>query len=112
MHPDDEEKRSVVTIEAKYLPVPIKLDPRESVNSKSIFFLCDIKKVHASCPDQGVLRCDLLYGREIHGADRSGKSDPFVVFQLNGQKVFKSQTKKKTVNPDWNEDFVFPVVSE
>ena len=40
-----------------------------------------------------------------------GKSDPFVVFSLNGQKVYKSQTKKKTVNPDWNEQFVVQVVS-
>lgn len=39
-----------------------------------------------------------------------GKSDPFVVFSLNGQKVYKSQTKKKTVDPDWNEQFVVQVV--
>jgi len=39
-----------------------------------------------------------------------GKSDPFAVFTLNGQKVFKSQTKKKTVSPDWNENFVVSVV--
>ena len=40
----------------------------------------------------------------------TGKSDPFVVFTLNGQKVHKSQTKKKTVNPDWHESFVVQVV--
>ena len=57
------------------------------------------------------MRVDLLDGHGIRGVDRGGKSDPFVVFELNGQKVFKSQTKKKTVNPDWHEDFVFPVVS-
>lgn len=39
-----------------------------------------------------------------------GKSDPFAVFTLNGQRVFKSQTKKKTLNPDWNEDFTVSVV--
>ena len=39
-----------------------------------------------------------------------GKSDPFVVFSLNGQKVHKSQTKKKTVDPDWNEQFGVQVV--
>ena len=32
------------------------------------------------------------------------------MFQLNGQKVFKSQTKKKTVNPEWNEAFEISVV--
>ena len=42
--------------------------------------------------------------------ERIGKSDPFVVFQLNGQKVYKSQTKKKTLNPDWHESFSVQVV--
>lgn len=54
---------------------------------------------------------DLLDGREIRGVDRGGKSDPYAVFSLNGQKVFKSQTKKKTVTPDWNEHFEVSVVS-
>ena len=42
---------------------------------------------------------------------RVGKSDPFAVFELNGQKVFKSEVKKKTISPDWNEHFEVPVVS-
>ncbi|KAM5532785.1 hypothetical protein V8D89_013582 [Ganoderma adspersum] len=90
---DDEEKRSVVTVEAKYLPVPIKLEPRESVNN------------------QGMVRVELIDGHGIHGVDRGGKSDPFVVFHLNGQRVFKSQTKKKTLNPEWNENFTTAVPS-
>ena len=40
-----------------------------------------------------------------------GKSDPFVVFTLNGQRVHKSQTKKKTLHPEWNETFSVTVVS-
>jgi hypothetical protein len=40
-----------------------------------------------------------------------GKSDPYVVFTLDGQKVFKSQTKKKTLRPEWNETFAVTVVS-
>ncbi|CAE7115005.1 unnamed protein product [Rhizoctonia solani] len=78
---------SSVTIQAKYVPVEIKLDPRESINN------------------MGVLHVELVDGREIAGADRSGKSDPFVVFSLNGSKVFKSQTKKKTLTPEWAESF-------
>ncbi|TBU34912.1 tricalbin [Dichomitus squalens] len=93
LHPDDEDKRSVVTIEARYLPVPIKLEPRESVNN------------------QGNVRVELLDGHGIHGVDRGGKSDPFVVFHLNGQRVYKSQTKKKTLNPEWNESFTVQVPS-
>ena len=80
-------------------------------------------------PDQGILQVQLLNGGEIHGADRSGmtsrsqilsiltdvvdlgKSDPFVVFTLDGQRVFKSQAKKKTLHPEWNETFSVSVVS-
>ena len=32
------------------------------------------------------------------------------MFTLNGQKVFKSATKKKTLNPEWNENFMVQIV--
>jgi Ca2+-dependent lipid-binding protein len=45
-------------------------------------------------------------------ADKSGKSDPFVVFSIDGEKVHKSATIKKNLNPKWkNESFTAPVVS-
>ncbi|KAI0706072.1 tricalbin [Cytidiella melzeri] len=90
---NDEARTSTVEIEARYVPVTIKLEPRESINN------------------QGILQVELLTCRDIHAADRGGKSDPFVVFQLNGQKVYKSQTKKKTLNPDWHESFAVQVPS-
>ena len=85
-------------------------------------------QVAKTLSDQGVLQVQLLNGGDIHGADRSGalflyqistnpaylglgKSDPYVVFTLDGEKVFKSQTKKKTLNPEWNETFAVTVVS-
>lgn len=58
----------------------------------------------------GILRVDLLDGQEIRGVDRGGKSDPYAVFTLNDQKIFKSQTKKKTLAPEWNENFTCQVV--
>ncbi|KAH9948433.1 C2 domain-containing protein [Amylocystis lapponica] len=85
IHSEDEDKKSIVEIEARFVPVPIKLEPRESINN------------------QGTLRVDLLDGREIQGVDRGGKSDPF--------KIYKSQTKKKTLNPEWNENFIVEVPS-
>ncbi|EDR16040.1 uncharacterized protein LACBIDRAFT_227976 [Laccaria bicolor S238N-H82] len=90
---NEEGPTSTVTIETRYLPVPVTLEPRESVNN------------------QGILRVDLIDGHDIHAVDRGGKSDPFAVFTLNGQKVFKSQTKKKTLSPEWNEHFEVSVPS-
>lgn len=60
--------------------------------------------------DQGILRVGLIDGHDIRGVDRSGKSDPYAVFTLNGQKVFKSQTKKKTTTPEWDEHFEVTIV--
>ncbi|KAH7345115.1 tricalbin [Rhizoctonia solani] len=89
----DGKNASTVRIQAKYVPVEIKLDPRESINN------------------MGVLHVELVDGRELHAADRSGKSDPYVIFSLNGSKVFKSQTKKKTLAPEWKESFEVSVPS-
>ncbi|EIW86483.1 tricalbin [Coniophora puteana RWD-64-598 SS2] len=84
---------STIELEARYVPVPVTLEARESINN------------------QGILRVDLLEGKDLRAADRGGKSDPFAVFSLNGQRVFKSQTKKKTLTPDWSEDFTVNVPS-
>ena len=35
--PDDEDRKSTVVLETRYLPVPIKLEARESVNSTCRF---------------------------------------------------------------------------
>ncbi|EJD04407.1 tricalbin [Fomitiporia mediterranea MF3/22] len=90
---EDQRKTSTIEIEARYVPVDIVLEPRESINN------------------MGILRVDLMDGRQIRGVDRGGKSDPFVVFSLNDQKIFKSQTKKKTLSPEWNEQFAVQVPS-
>ncbi|KAJ7139747.1 C2 domain-containing protein [Mycena epipterygia] len=90
---DEDRGSSTVMIESRYVPVPVTLEPRESINN------------------QGTLRVDLLDGTDIRGVDRGGKSDPFATFTLNGQKVHKSQTKKKTLTPVWNENFTCTVPS-
>lgn len=90
---NDEDKTSTVVIETRYVPVPVKLEPRESINN------------------QGVLRVELVGAKDLRSADRTGKSDPYAVFTLNGQKECKSQTKKKTLHPEWNEIFNINVPS-
>ncbi|TFK25271.1 hypothetical protein FA15DRAFT_668641 [Coprinopsis marcescibilis] len=84
---------SRIVVEVRYIPVPIVLEPRESVNN------------------QGTLRVKLVDGRDLRAVDRGGKSDPYAVFTLGGEKVFKSQTHKKTIEPVWNEDFEVSIPS-
>lgn len=45
-------------------------------------------------------------------ADKTGTSDPYVVFTVNGERLFKSTVVKKTLDPVWkNESFVVAIVS-
>jgi len=89
----DEHNPSTVRIEARYVPVPVTLEPRETINN------------------QGTLRIELIDGHQLPSADRRGTSDPYAVFSLNGEKVLKSETKKKTLNPEWNQHFTLQVPS-
>lgn len=75
------------------------------------YFFHDLVLTSVLPIDQGSLRITLLTGHDILGVDRGGKSDPYAVFTLNGTRVFKSSTKKKTISPEWHEDFMVSVVS-
>ncbi|EUC66897.1 tricalbin-3 protein, putative [Rhizoctonia solani AG-3 Rhs1AP] len=94
----DGKNASTVRIRAKYVPVEIKLDPRESISS-------------TFSTDMGVLYVELVDGRNIHGANRSGKSNSFTVFSLNGFQAYRSQTKKETLTPEWKEPFGISIPS-
>ena len=82
-----------IKVSMKYIPVLIKLDASESINN------------------MGELRVDLVEGKNLPAADRSGYSDPYCVFLLNTERVFKSKTVKKTLNPSFDEKFEVSVPS-
>lgn len=80
-------------IRARYFPLLMTLDPSESINN------------------MGQLQCEIIKADNVPAADRSGYSDPYAVVQLNGEKVFKTKTIKKTLNPVWNESFSIEILS-
>ena len=82
-----------VKVSMKYLPVNIVLDASESINN------------------MGDLRVELTEARNLPAADRSGYSDPYCVFILNGERVFKSKVVKKTLNPTFDEKFEVTIPS-
>lgn len=62
--------------------------------------------------DQGVLTVDLVSAQNLMAADKTGTSDPYVTFTVNGERVHKSDTIRKTLNPKWQrERFTVPIVS-
>lgn len=65
-----------------------------------------------SIENQGVLTCTLLRAKDLKAADKSGTSDPYVKFTVNGEVVYKSSVVKKTCHPVWkNESFQVPIAS-
>lgn len=90
---DKEGRENKVTVNLKYLPVKMKLDPSESRDN------------------QGNLRVEVLDAADLPAADRNGFSDPYCKFSLNGKEIYKSKVQKKTLHPAWNEYFEVPVQS-
>ena len=54
----------------------------------------------------GRLRVKVLAGRNLPSGDINGSSDPYVKVSL-GSVTFKTKTIKHTLNPYWNETFLF-----
>lgn len=96
---------------ARFVPVDIKLEPRESINSP----LCHIVMMQADDKiSQTWVSCEStlsqrrvswpqivvesqMYVKLSHVALGLIDQQPYVVFTLNGAKVFKTETKKKYV---------------
>ncbi|ORY88542.1 C2 domain-containing protein [Syncephalastrum racemosum] len=72
--------------------VNFKLDPKESLEN------------------QGNLTVTPIRAKDLKVADRSGMSDPFVVFHVDGVKVHKTEVYKKDLNPTFKDEvFTVPV---
>ena len=70
-------------------------------------------KPPADSPAKGtglILRVKVLKGRNLAAKDKSGTSDPFLIVTLGDTKEATS-VERKTLNPEWNQTFEFPVVS-
>ncbi|KAI9485092.1 C2 domain-containing protein [Zychaea mexicana] len=82
-----------IRLSFRFTPVVnFKLDPSESLEN------------------QGNLTVTPLKATNLTAADRSGTSDPFIVFSIAGEKVHKTETYKKTLNPVFkDEQFTAPV---
>lgn len=77
---------NVIQISTKYLPALItSLPPSDSIGNS------------------GTLTVEILNATNLLSKDSNGKSDPFVKVYLNGSDFYKTKTKKKTIDPEWNE---------
>nr|KAF6287158.1 multiple C2 and transmembrane domain containing 2 [Pipistrellus kuhlii] len=58
--------------------------------------------------DVGILQVKVLKAVDLLAADFSGKSDPFCLLELGNDRL-QTHTIYKTLNPEWNKVFTFPV---
>lgn len=84
---------TTLSLRTRYFPIDYPLDLSESVLN------------------QGSLRVDVLDAQDLEAADRSGKSDPYAKFYLDGKQIYKTKEVKKTLNPVWNEFFECQIAS-
>uniref|UniRef100_A0A8K9WQA6 Multiple C2 domains, transmembrane 2b n=1 Tax=Oncorhynchus mykiss TaxID=8022 RepID=A0A8K9WQA6_ONCMY len=58
--------------------------------------------------DVGFLQVKIIKATDLLAADLNGKSDPFCVLELGNDRL-QTHTIYKTLNPNWNKVFTFPV---
>ncbi|XP_056135240.1 multiple C2 and transmembrane domain-containing protein 2-like [Lampris incognitus] len=63
-----------------------------------------LKKIH----DVGFLQVKVIRATDLMAADLNGKSDPFCVLELGNDRL-QTHTVYKTLHPEWNKVFTFPV---
>lgn len=81
---------SKITVSARYIPVKMQLDPRESINN------------------MGKVSVKVNKGVNLPIADSNGKSDPYCRFFMGDEEknqVYKTEIIKKNLNPVWSESF-------
>ncbi|RCK60937.1 Tricalbin-3 [Candida viswanathii] len=85
--------RNYIEVQLEYVPSPVKLAPLDTIL------------------DVGKIKLEIIGAENLKAVDSNGKSDPICVVQVDGVKVFKTDKKRKTLDPTWNETAEFPMIS-
>ena len=88
----------------------IENEEHESVKQGQV--LLEYKMIPSLPP--AILRIEIVRAKELIAADSGGTSDPYACIYIGDQvnKGKKTTIKKKTLNPEWNEQFELDVAGE
>lgn len=86
-------EKNSLTVQLEFIPSAVKLAPLDTVL------------------DVGRLKLDILGGENLPSADSNGKSDPMVVVKLDGVEIHKTDKKRRTLDPIWNDAIEVPMLS-
>lgn len=84
---------NTLTFRMEFIPSAVKLSPLDTVL------------------DVGHVKLELLSAENLRSVDSNGKSDPLCVVKLDGVQIFKTDKKRRTLDPLWNEAVDFPMLS-
>lgn len=87
------DKKNYLTVKSEFIPTAAKLAPLDTVL------------------DVGHMKLEILSADDLRSVDSNGKSDPLAVIKLDGVEIFRTNKKRKTLDPVWNEAFTFPMLS-
>uniref|UniRef100_A0A672JF99 Multiple C2 and transmembrane domain-containing protein 2-like n=1 Tax=Salarias fasciatus TaxID=181472 RepID=A0A672JF99_SALFA len=91
---------SITDIESATLAKP---DERDSVVDKF-----SLKNSYKCMRDVGFLQVNVIKANDLPATDLNGKSNPVCVVELGNCKL-QTHTMSKTLNPEWNKAFTFPI---
>ncbi|KAM9502950.1 multiple C2 and transmembrane domain-containing protein 2-like isoform 6-T6 [Salvelinus alpinus] len=67
-----------------------------------------LKNSHKSVREVGFLQVKVFNATDLTSTDLNGKSDPFCVLELGNSRL-QTHTIYKTLSPEWNKVFTFPI---
>ncbi|XP_040894047.1 multiple C2 and transmembrane domain-containing protein 2 isoform X2 [Toxotes jaculatrix] len=83
--------------------------PLEKPDEKgSVVEKFSLKNSHKCVGEVGFLQVKVIKGNDLSATDLNGKSNPLCVVELGNSKL-QTHTVYKTLNPEWNKAFTFPI---
>ncbi|ODV80777.1 putative bud/polarization protein [Suhomyces tanzawaensis NRRL Y-17324] len=93
-------------------PITLRINDKNSVQVRFEFIPSAFKLAPLdTILDVGHMKLDILSAENLKSVDSNGKSDPLVVVKLDGVEIYKTDKKRKTLDPIWNEAVDFPLIS-
>lgn len=87
------DRNNTIRVQLEFIPSATKLAPLDTVL------------------DVGFVKLEILSASHLNSVDSNGKLDPLAVVKVDGVEVFRTEKKRKTLDPVWNEGVNIPLLS-